>query len=145
MDNYFEYFKVAHIVFLISWLAGMFYLPRLFVYHAEVKVGTEEDKRFQKMEKRLLRFMAPSMVLTIVFGLMLAKIYGFACLGGWFHIKMFLVLCLAAVHGYFAKCRKDFARGENKRSSKFYRLINEIPAVIMVAAVYLVILKPFDD
>ena len=145
MDSYFEWFKVVHIVFFTSWMAGMFYLPRLFVYHTEVKIGSEEDKRFQMMEKKLLRIIInPSMILTIIFGLLLAWIYGFGNMGPWFHIKVTLVMVMTAIHGFFAVCRKKFEKGENKYSQSFYRIVNEVPVVIFIAIVILVKIKPFE-
>jgi putative membrane protein len=126
-------------------MAGMLYLPRLYVYHADVKIGSESDKLLQLMEYRLLKFIInPAMVVTFIFGLTNAYIYGFKALGVWFHIKMTAVLSIAGIHGFLAKCRKEFIRGENKRSSTFYRIINETVTVFMIIAVATVIIKPFD-
>ncbi len=145
LDSYYEWFKVLHIVFFTSWMAGMFYLPRLFVYHTEVEFGSVEDKRFQVMERRLLRVIInPSMIFTIFFGLILAHIYGFGNLGVWFHIKVTLVLLMTAIHGFFAACRKKFEAGRNKYSAGFYRAINEIPTILFVLIVILVIIKPYE-
>lgn len=143
--SYYEWFRVVHIVAFTSWMAGMFYLPRLFVYHCQVNYGGEEDKRFQLMEKRLLRVIInPAMAATIFAGLMLASIYGWGNLGAWFHIKLLLVLLMTAVHGFLSLCRKEFARGENHRSERFYRILNEVPTLLFVAIVILVIIKPFE-
>lgn len=145
IGNNYEVFKSLHIIFVISWMAGMFYLPRLFVYHTEVRIGTEEDKRFQIMEKRLIRIIInPTMILTMIFGLLLSIAYGISNLGVWFHIKIGLVLILSAYHGLLSLWRKDFERGANKHSAKFYRIINEIPFVIMAIIVFLVVMKPLD-
>lgn len=134
--------KILHIVSVISWLAGLLYLPRIFVYHAQVAAGSESDKIFQTMEKRLLRFiMLPAMLLTFAFGLYLASEIGFEFI--WLHIKLTLALCLAAFHGFLSKCRKNFEKGQNKHSQKFYRIINEVPTILMIVIVALVILKPF--
>ncbi len=145
IDSYYEWFKVAHIIFFTSWMAGMFYLPRLFIYHCQVKKGSEEDKRFQLMEQKLLRIIInPSMVATIVFGVLLAYIYGFGNLGGWFHTKMLLVVFMTGLHGFFASCRRKFKAGTNKYGEKFYRIVNEAPVVIFVLIVILVKIKPFE-
>jgi putative membrane protein len=144
MENieFYDIVKILHILAVISWLAGLLYLPRIFVYHAQVATGSETDKIFQIMEKRLLRYiMLPSMLLVFIFGFYLAFQIGFEFV--WLHIKLTLVLILAGYHGFLSRCRKNFAKGENKHSQKFYRLINEIPTVLMIFIVALVILKPF--
>ena len=140
--NFYDIIKILHIVAVISWLAGLLYLPRIFVYHAEVACGSESDKIFQIMEKRLMRYiMLPSMLLVFIFGLILANEIGFEFI--WLHIKITLVLCLSGYHGFLSICRKNFALGKNKHSAKFYRIINEIPTLLMICIVALVILKPF--
>ncbi len=134
--------KILHIVAVISWFAGLLYLPRIFVYHTQVAVNSETDKIFQTMERRLVRFiMTPAMILVFAFGLYLASEIGFEFV--WLHIKITLVLVLAAYHGFLSRCRKNFAKGLNKHSEKFYRIINEVPTILMIAIVALVILKPF--
>lgn len=145
MALYYDWLRSLHLIFIISWMAGLFYLPRLFVYHSEVQTGSNEDKIFQVMERKLLRIiMNPAMILTLVFGLWLASIYGFKNLGIWFHIKMLLVMVLVYFHHFLSRRRKDFEQGKNKYSIKFYRIINEIPTVLMVCIVILVIVKPFQ-
>ncbi len=145
MADYYSWFKAFHIIAVISWMAGMLYLPRLYVYHSEVAVGSEMDKTFQVMERRLLRFiMNPAMIITYVFGLMNAYIYGFIALGVWFHIKMLAVVGLTLMHGMLAKWRKDFANGTNKHSTRFYRIANEVPTALMIIAVTMVVIKPFE-
>ena len=140
--EFYDIVKILHIVAVISWLAGLLYLPRIFVYHAQVVAGSETDKIFQTMEKRLLRYiMLPAMLLVFIFGFYLASQIGFEFI--WLHIKLTLVLILAGYHGFLSRCRKNFAKGENKHSQKFYRLINEVPTVLMIFIVALVILKPF--
>lgn len=133
--------KILHIIAVISWLAGLLYLPRIFVYHSQVSVGSETDKIFQIMEKKLLRFiMTPAMILVFIFGFYLASQIGFEFI--WLHIKITLVLCLAGYHGFLSRCRKNFEKGENKHSQKFFRIINEVPTLLMIAIVVLVVLKP---
>jgi len=140
--EFYDIVKILHIVAVISWLAGLLYLPRIFVYHSQVVAGSETDIIFQTMEKRLLRYiMLPSMLLVFIFGFYLASQIGFGFI--WLHIKLTLVLILAGYHGFLSRCRKNFAKGENKHSQKFYRLINEVPTVLMIFIVALVILKPF--
>ena len=145
MENYFLWYKAIHVIAVISWMASMFYMPRLFVYHSTPNITKEMDETFKLMEKKLLRIiMTPSMITTYTFGLLVAYIYGFAALGTWFHIKMFAVLVLTILHGMQAKWVKDFATGRNKHSENFYRIINEIPVVFMIIAVIMVIVKPFE-
>ncbi|HEU4622610.1 MAG TPA: CopD family protein [Burkholderiaceae bacterium] len=134
--------KTLHIVFMVTWFAGLFYLPRLFVYHslATDPIGIE---RFKVMERKLYYgIMMPGAVLTVVFGLTLWMHYGIQ--GGWLHAKLALVAILIAHHVWLGKLMGDFARDENRHSDKFYRWINEIPALpVLLGAVYLVIAKPF--
>lgn len=143
MENYLI-IKALHIIAVIAWMAGMLYLPRLYVYHAEVAVGSEMDLTFQKMERRLLRFIInPAMIATFLFGIMLVMKLGAAGLGGWFHAKILLVVLLSVLHGLFAVWRKRFVAGQNRHSARFYRFINEVPTVAMIAIVFLVVVKPF--
>ncbi|MBP7189877.1 MAG: protoporphyrinogen oxidase HemJ [Rickettsiaceae bacterium] len=145
MGKYYEWFKALHIIFVISWMAGMFYMPRLFVYHTRAQIGSDMDKTFQIMERKLLRIIInPAMIASAVFGLLNAYIYGFAILGIWFHLKMVAVAGLFAFHGFLAYQRKVFERGENKYSEKFYRIINEVPTILMIICVIMVVLKPFE-
>ena len=145
MENYFLWYKAIHVIAVISWMAAMFYMPRLFVYHTKAEVGSEMDKTFQLMEHKLLKIiMTPSMISTYFFGILIAYIYGFVALGVWFHIKMTAVLGLTIFHGLLAKWRKDFINGNNNHSEKFYRLMNEIPPILMIVAVIMVIVKPFE-
>lgn len=138
----YEIVKIIHIIAIISWFAGLLYLPRIFVYHSQVEIGSESDKIFQIMERKLMRIiMLPAMIITFICGFYLAIQVGFEFI--WLHIKITLVLMLAAYHGFLSKCRKNFAQGQNNHSQKFYRIINEVPTILMIAIVTLVILKPF--
>ena len=138
----YEIIKIIHIIAVISWMAGLLYLPRIFVYHTQTRVGSETDKVFQVMERRLLRYiMNPAMIVAVVCGLYLANEIGFTFV--WLHIKITLIAILVFYHHFLGRCCKNFAAGKNKHSEKFYRMINEVPTVIMIAAVVLVILKPF--
>lgn len=136
------YLKVIHIVFMVAWFAGLFYLPRLYVYHAQATdaIGIE---RFKIMERKLFfGIMTPSAVLTIIFGLWIWLGYGVS--GNWMHVKVLLVLILVAHHVYLGKLMLDFKHDRNKHSHVFYRWLNEIPALpVLVGIVWLVIVKPF--
>jgi putative membrane protein len=136
--------KTLHVVFMVSWFAGLFYLPRLFVYHAlasaDDRVGIE---RFRTMERKLFfGIMTPSAVLTVGFGVWLWLGYGVT--GGWLHAKLALVVVLIAFHAYLGVLMRDFARGRNRHGHVFYRWVNEIPALpLLVVIVWLVIATPF--
>ena len=135
--------KAFHIIAVIAWMAGMLYLPRLFVYHCETQPGSAESERFKVMERKLLRAIVnPSMIAVWVLGLTLA-ITTHAYSQGWFQAKFLLVLALSGVHGFLAGCVRRFANDANTRSQRFYRIINEVPAVLMVLIVILAVVKPF--
>jgi putative membrane protein len=134
--------KALHLIAVIFWMAGMFMLPRYFAYHAEAIKGTDEDRKWIERERKLLRIIInPSMIATWIFGLSLAAFYGFA--EAWLHVKLLFVVGLTVLHIMLARWRKVFERGENVRSSKFYRMINEIPTISTIIIVILVIVKPF--
>ena len=134
--------KAFHIVFMVTWFAGLFYLPRLFVYHA-LTTDTPGIERFRIMERKLyFGIMTPGAVLTIAFGTWLWLVYGYS--GGWLHAKLALVAVLVAYHVYCGKLMLDFKHGRNRHGHVFYRWLNEIPALpLLVAIVYLVVAKPF--
>jgi protoporphyrinogen IX oxidase len=133
--------KSFHIVFVVSWFAGLFYLPRLFVYHAQAEDAPSRE-RFKVMERKLYRgIMTPTMVLTLATGLWLWLGYGFS--GAWLHAKVALVVVLVAYHFWLGAMRNAFARDENRRSHVFYRIVNEVPLAILLAIVILVVVKPF--
>lgn len=143
MSQAYLWIKALHIIAIISWMAGMLYLPRLFVYHADAPQGSEQAKTFAVMERRLMRFiMAPALIVTWLTGLALAAQAGLFR-AGWLHGKLALVILLTALHGYFSKIRKDFALDRNKRDARFYRILNEIPTILMIGIVILVVVKPF--
>ena len=135
--------KAFHIISIIAWMAAMLYLPRLFVYHCEAEPGSTASETFKVMERRLLRAIAtPAMIASWVFGLWLA--YEGGCFrAGWFHGKFALVLVLSGIHGYLAGQVRAFSLDKRAKSQKFFRIINEVPAVLMVFIVLLVVLKPF--
>lgn len=145
MAEYYLWYKIIHVISVISWMAAILYLPRIMVYHSRAEKNSQLDLVFQQMERKLLRIiMTPAMISTYIFGSLVAYIYGLVALGWWFYLKMLAVLGLTIMHGFCALWVKDFARGKNKHSEKFYRLVNEIPALFMIVAVIMVIAKPFD-
>ena len=135
--------KALHIIAVISWMAGMLYLPRLYVYHAGATPGSELSETLKIMERRLLRFIInPAMIVAWIAGLLTAYLQD-QFMDPWFHAKLVCVVLLSAMHGELARYRKEFDRDERKRSAKFFRIINEVPTVLMIIIVFLVILKPF--
>ena len=135
--------KTIHIISFTAWMAGMFYLPRLYVYHCQTQAGSEADQLFQTMEMKLLRYiMTPAMILTWIAGLWLASVVG-AYTSGWLAAKMVCVLAMSGAHGLFAVHRKQFVAAQNTKSERYYRLINEIPTVLLILIVALVVVKPF--
>ncbi len=134
--------KALHVISIISWMAGMFYLPRLFVYHSQVGPGSQSET-FKTMERKLLRIiMIPAMLLSWITGLTLAVEGGYFH-AGWFHGKLLAVVLLTGVHFYDGMLVKAFAEDRNTHSQKFYRFYNETPTLLMIAIVILVIVKPF--
>jgi len=140
----YEWIKAFHVIAVIAWMAGMLYLPRLFVYHCEAEVGSKQSETFKVMERRLLKaIINPAMIAAWLLGVYLAWT-GHWFSSGWFHIKLLLVLILSGLHGMLARWVRDFANDRNTRSQKFYRIINEIPTVLMIGIVIMVIVKPFS-
>jgi putative membrane protein len=136
--------KAFHIIAVISWMAGMLYLPRLFVYHASAEVGSKEFGTFKTMERRLLRFiMTPAMIVTWLLGIVLV-LQGQFLGSTWFHIKIVLVVAMTILHGLFSHWVNEFDLDRNTRSPKFYRVANEIPTVLLIVIVILATVKPFD-
>ncbi len=135
--------KAFHVIAVIAWMAGMLYLPRLFVYHSEVPKGSIQSDTFKIMERRLLKaIINPAMIAAWILGLILVWQGGWIT-SGWLHAKVALVIGLSAVHGMLARYVKDFAADRNVRPAKFYRIINEVPTLLMIGIVILVIVKPF--
>jgi putative membrane protein len=135
--------KALHIIAVISWMAGMFYLPRLFVYHVDAAPGSAQSETFKVMERRLLRIIVnPAMAVVWLSGLWMAYAGDFFH-APWLHAKLALVLAVSALHGYFARLVKTFAADQNVRPACFYRVLNEVPPVLMAIIVVLVVVKPF--
>ena len=139
----YEWLKAFHIIAVIAWMAGMLYLPRLFVYHCEADPGSRQSETFKVMERRLLRaIMNPAMIVTWLLGLWLAWRGGFFA-APWLHAKLALVVAMSGVHGMLSRYVRDFAADRNRKSQKFYRIINEVPTILMILIVLLVVVKPF--
>ena len=142
-QNFYLWIKAFHIIAVIMWMAGMLYLPRLFVYHCETTPGSAESARFKVMEKKLLRvILNPAMVATWVLGLTLVWLTR-ADQQHWFQLKFILVLAMSGIHGFYAGAVRRFANDANTRPQRFYRIMNEVPALLIVAIVILAVVKPF--
>jgi putative membrane protein len=141
---WYDWIKAAHVISVIAWIAGMMYLPRLFVYHADAGVGSEKSETFKIMERRLYRgITTPAMVATWVFGVAMT-VHGLIDWStAWPWVKAASVLALSGIHGFYGRLLKDFANDANQRPTKFYRLINEVPFVLAIVIVIMVIVKPF--
>ncbi len=139
----YEWIKAFHIIAIISWMAGMLYLPRLFVYHCGAVPGSRESETFKVMERRLLRYIInPAMIGSWALGVWLAFMHGLWT-EGWLQAKVFLAVLLSGVHGLLARWRRDFAADRNRHSERFYRVMNELPTLLMIGIVILVVVKPF--
>ena len=142
--NLYLFFKSLHLIAIVSWMAGLLYLPRIFVYHAENIENKEIIEIFKVMERKLYFYiMFPAMVFSWTFGLILISINGFSSFNFlWLKFKLFFVIILTAYHLYLGKCLKDLKNDNNQKSSKFYRIINEIPTILLILIVFIVIIKP---
>ena len=140
----YEWIKALHVISIIAWMAGLLYLPRLFVYHCEVPAGSDTSERFKVMERRLLRaIMNPAMIAAYVFGIGMIVLTPEWMKQGWLHAKLLFVLLLTASHMMMAKWRREFAEDRNTRPQRFYRIANEVPTLLMIGIVIFVIVKPF--
>jgi len=140
---FYDWLKALHVIAVIAWMAGMLYLPRLYVYHANAKAGSELSETFKIMERRLLRLIInPAMIATWVLGLSMAwlgNLWG----QHWFHAKLFLLLLMQIMHAALARWRRQFAVDANIHHARFYRLVNEVPTILIIGIVILVVVKPF--
>ena len=142
-QNY-DWIRALHIISVIAWMCGMLYLPRLFVYHAEAKKGSDKAETFKIMERRLMRIIInPAMGATWIFGLLMLWANSSLLSEPWMHAKLTLVVVMSAIHGVFSRWRKQFERDENTRPAKFYRIWNEAPTVLMIIIVILAVAEPF--
>ena len=141
--SFYPWAKAIHVIAVISWMAGMLYLPRLFVYHVEAEKGSVQSETFKVMERRLLRgIINPAMIVTWAFGLWLAWKGGWFS-AGWLHAKLAAVVLMSAVHGYLSAAVRKFSQDRNEKPARHWRIVNEIPTLLMIAIVILVIVKPF--
>ena len=139
----YDWLKAFHIIAVIAWMAGMLYLPRLFVYHCEADVGSRQSETFKVMERRLLKaIINPAMIVSWLLGLWLAWRGGWFAVP-WLHAKLVLVIGMSGVHGMLSRYVKDFAADRRRKSQKFFRIINEVPTVLMILIVILAVVKPF--
>lgn len=145
MDGLYPWLKTFHIVSVIAWMAGLLYLPRLYVYHSTTRPGSDASETFKIMERRLLRgIMHPALVATYVFGIGLALTPGLVDWQAWWiYVKLAAVLGLTVIHVLLAFWRRDFALDRNRHSQRFYRMINEIPTLLLILAVTMVVVRPF--
>ncbi len=142
-DALYSWVKAFHVVAIITWMAGMLYLPRLFVYHVAAEPGSVQSETFKVMERRLLRAIVnPAMMASWVLGLWLAA-RGFGFSGGWLHAKIAAVLVMSGVHGYLSGAVRRFAEDRNTKPARHWRIVNEVPTVLMIVIVILVVVKPF--
>ena len=137
--------KALHVIALIAWMAGLFYLPRLYVYHCEVPAGSRESERFKVMERRLLKqITTPAMLATWFFGILLVLTPGIIdWSAGWWHLKLAAVLLMTGFHGAASRWRRDFLEDRNRRPQRFYRIANEVPTLLLMVIVIMVIVRPF--
>nr|WP_206378139.1 protoporphyrinogen oxidase HemJ [Sneathiella limimaris] len=145
LADYYLWIKALHIMSVIAWMAGMFYLPRLYVYHADAEPGSVQSETFKIMERRLLRgIINPAMFMTFLFGGLLLSIPGIVdWSSAWIWIKLAMLFVMGGFHGSLSKWRRLFESDSNTRSAKFYRYVNEIPTVLMIIIVVMVVVKPF--
>ncbi len=137
--------KALHVISMVAWMAGMLYLPRLFVYHCDVRPGSLESERFKVMEYRLLKqIINPAMIATWAFGIILVLTPGIIdWSAGWWHVKLACVLLLSGFHGMLTRWQRDFMEDRNRRPQRFYRIVNEVPTLFLVVIVVMVIVRPF--
>ncbi|MDP9127515.1 MAG: protoporphyrinogen oxidase HemJ [Pseudomonadota bacterium] len=139
----YEWIKALHLISVMSWMAGMLYLPRLFVYHADAKPGSEFSEKLKVMEYRLLRFIiTPAMIATLILGVWLVLMEPDILHHPFMHAKLGLVALMLGAHGFLSKCRRRFAEDRNTKPARFYRWINEVPTLLMIGIVILIIVRP---
>lgn len=144
LQEYYYWILSLHIISVISWMAGMFYLPRLFVYHTRLEIGSDASEMFKEMERKLMRIIInPAMTASWIFGLAMSFGQDSWHAGGWFYVKFAAVLVLSGFHGFLSRWRKDFEKDQNKHTEKYFRMMNEVPTILMMIVVFMVILKPF--
>ena len=144
LAGYYPWIKSFHVISLIAWMAGIFYLPRLFVYHCTVPRGSEQSERFKVMEYKLMKqIMTPALIATWLFGLLLVLTPGVIdWTAPWWHVKLTCVILMSGFHGACSRWRKDFMNDANRKSERFFRIANEVPTILMMVIVIMVIVKP---
>ena len=141
----YDWLRALHVIAVISWMAGMLYLPRLYVYHCEAKAGSELSEKLKIMERRLLRFIInPAMIVTWLIGLTMLHANPDLLQNPWMHVKLTCLVLMQIIHACFARWRKNFAADKNTHSQKFYRIANEVPTALMIIIVIMVIVRPFS-
>ena len=142
---FYPWTKAFHIIAMIAWMAGMFYLPRLYVYHCELRPGSAESERFKVMEVRLLKqIINPAMIATWTFGILLALTPGIIDWSmSWWRVKLAMVVLLSGFHGALSRWRRDFLEDRNRRPQRFYRIANEVPTLLVIVIVVMVVVRPF--
>ena len=145
LSVFYPWTKALHVISMVAWMAGMFYLPRLYVYHCDMQPGSRESERFKVMEYRLLKqIINPAMIATWVFGILLVLTPGVIdWTSGWWHVKLTAVLLMSGFHGAMSKWRREFMEDRNKRSNRYYRIANEVPTLLLMVIVIMVIVRPF--
>lgn len=144
LASHYDWLRALHIISVIAWMAGMLYLPRLFVYHADAIAGSDKSETFKVMERKLMRIiMNPAMIAAWTFGLCLLAARPDLMQMGWMHVKLLGIVVMTGLHHVFARWMKKFARDENTRPAKFYRIWNEVPALVMVVIVIMAVAEPF--
>ena len=142
--QHYLWLKALHLIAVMSWMAGLLYLPRLFVYHAEAEIGSEKSETFKVMELRLLRYiMSPASIATWLFGGLMLWANPGLLEQGWMHTKLLCVVLMTGAHHAMMKWRKDFAADQNQKSTKYFRILNEIPTALMVIIIIMVVVQPF--
>ena len=144
MGDFYLWVKAVHVIAIIAWMAGMLYLPRLFVYHAAAAVATDTSETFKVMERRLLRAITtPAMIVSLISGAWLILMVPEHLSEGWLHAKIALVIAMVAAHGLLARHRRLFADDQNRQSARYFRILNEVPTVLLIGIIILVIVRPF--
>lgn len=142
--DYYLWLKAIHIISIVTWMAGIFYLPRLFVYHSYEEVGSKTSETFKVMEYKLLKFiMTPSMIVAWIFGTLLVLAIDIDWSQGWFHVKLLMVILMSAFHGWCARQTRIFAHDKNQHNHKYFRIMNEVPTIIFLVIIIMVVVKPF--
>lgn len=143
MSNFYLTIKSLHIISFTAWMAGMFYLPRIFVYHSDKNIDVKTYKKFLLMERKLIKIiMNPALILTWLFGILLILSSNYETIELWLIIKLLLVFLMSGTHGFYSYCHRLFQNNQNIYSSKFYRFINEIPTILLILIVFLVVFQP---